>query len=106
MSPEQIEGRDVDTRSDIFSLGTMLYEMATGENPHEAKSLALIMYNVVEVTPEPISALRPGLPKRFEELTLRCLDKKPDGRYNDAEELLVDLNILNSSVSGESPEQL
>jgi serine/threonine protein kinase len=97
MSPEQIEGKAVDTRSDVFSFGTMLYEMATGENPHLANSHALTMYNVVEATPEPISTLRPGLPKRLEELTTRCLGKNPDHRYSDAQELLGDLKSVEVS---------
>jgi serine/threonine protein kinase len=101
MSPEQVEGRDVDTRSDIFSLGTMLYEMATGKNPHQADSVATTMYNVVEVEPEPISVLRSELPEQFMEITLRCLAKKPDSRYNDASDLLTDLKSLKKSVIGE-----
>ncbi len=94
MSPEQVEGRDVDTRSDIFSLGTMLYEMATGKNPHRADSTATTMYNVVEVTPEPISVLRSELPEQFVEITLRCLAKKPAHRYKDASDLLTNLKSL------------
>jgi hypothetical protein len=99
MSPEQVEGRDVDMRSDIFSLGTMLYEMATGKNPYQAESAASTMYNVVEVTPAPISVLRSELPEKFVEITLRCLAKKPAHRYNDASDLLTDLKSLKKSVS-------
>ncbi len=99
MSPEQIEGRAVDTRSDVFSFGTMLYEMATGENPHLAKSHALTMYNVVEAAPEPVSTLRPGLPKLFEEITMRCLGKDPAHRYSDAQDLLGDLKSLQVSAT-------
>ena len=94
MSPEQVEGRNVDIRSDIFSLGTILYEMATGKNPHKADSAATTMYNVVEVTPEPISVFRSELPEQFMEITLRCLAKKPDSRYSDAADLLTDLKKL------------
>ncbi len=94
MSPEQIEGREVDTRSDIFSLGSMLYEMATGKNPHQADSAATTMYNVVQVTPEPISVLRSELPEQFEEITLRCLAKNPAQRYKNARDLLTDLKGL------------
>jgi hypothetical protein len=99
MSPEQIEGRDVDTRSDIFSLGTMLYEMASGKNPYKGKSSTTTMYNVVEVTPEPLSHLRSELPEQFVEITLRCLGKKPSERYNDASDLLADLRNLKKSAS-------
>jgi serine/threonine protein kinase len=106
MSPEQIEGQAVDTRSDVFSFGTVLYEMATGKNPHQAKSAALTMYNVVEGTPEPISVLRPELPERLVEITLRCLGKKPADRYKNAGELLTELKSIKKSVLRESPEQL
>jgi len=99
MSPEQVEGRDVDTRSDIFSLGTMLYEMATGKNPHKADSAASTMYNVVEVTPAPISVLRSELPEQFVEIILRSLAKKPASRYKDASDLLTDLKNLKKSTS-------
>jgi len=99
MSPEQVEGQDVDTRSDIFSLGTMLYEMATGKNPHQAGSAASTMYNVAKVTPAPMSALRSELPEQFVKITLRCLAKNPAHRYNDASDLLADLKSLKKSAS-------
>ncbi len=98
MSPEQVEGRDVDTRSDIFSLGTMLYEMATGKNPHQAESAVTTMYNVVEAVPAPISVLRSELPEQLVNITLRCLAKKPSYRYHDAGELLTDLKNLKKSA--------
>jgi hypothetical protein len=98
MSPEQVEGQEVDTRSDIFSLGTMLYEMATGKNPYQADSAATTMYNVVEVTPEPVSVLRSEVPEQFVEITLRCLAKNPDLRYRDAGDVLADLKSLKKSA--------
>ncbi len=99
MSPEQIEGQDVDTRSDIFSFGTMLYEMASGKNPYQGKSTTKTMYNVLEVKPEPISQLRSELPEQFVKITLRCLGKDPTERYNDASELLADLRDFKKSIS-------
>jgi serine/threonine protein kinase len=98
MSPEQIEGQDVDTRSDIFSFGTMLYEMASGKNPHQGKSTTKTMYNILEVKPEPISQLRAELPEPFEEITLRCLSKRPEDRYNKVHDLLADLTELKKSL--------
>jgi serine/threonine-protein kinase len=76
----------------------MFYEMATGKNPHQSESAATTMYNVVEVTPEPISVLRSELPEQFVEITLRCLAKKPAHRYNDASDLLTDLKSLKKSA--------
>lgn len=99
MSPEQIEARNVDTRSDIFSFGTMLYEMASGKNPHLADTAASTMYNVVESTPKPISLVRSELPEQFIEITLRCLNKKPADRYNDVRDLLADLKDVKRSIS-------
>jgi tRNA A-37 threonylcarbamoyl transferase component Bud32 len=97
MSPEQVEGSKVDTRSDIFSVGTILYEMATGKNPHKADTAVTTMHNVIQVTPEPISVLRSELPEELEEITLRCLAKKPTSRYKDASDLLTDLKSLKKS---------
>ena len=99
MSPEQVEGQDVDTRSDIFSLGTMLYEMATGKNPHQADSATSTMFNVAKVTPEPISELRSELPNQFVEITFRCLAKEPASRYADATDLLTDLKSIKKAAS-------
>ena len=99
MSPEQIEGQDVDTRSDIFSFGTMLYEMASGKNPYQGKSATTTMYNVLEVKPEPISQLRSELPEQFVEIILQCLGKDPADRYRDVRDLLADLASLQKSLT-------
>ena len=99
MSPEQIEGRDVDPRSDIFAFGTILYEMATGKNPYKGDSAVATMNNVLEVTPEAPSQLRSELPEQLAEITLRCLSKEPTDRYDDAGDLLADLKSLKKSIS-------
>ena len=94
MSPEQIEGKDVDPRSDIFAFGTILYEMATGKNPYKGDSAVVTIHNVLEVTPEPLSQLRSELPEQLVKITLRCLSKEPTDRYDDATDLLADLRSL------------
>ena len=76
------------------STGPAWLSMATGKNPHRADSAASTMYNVVEVTPEPISVMRSELPEQFGDITLRCLAKNPAQRYNDAKDLLADLKSL------------
>jgi hypothetical protein len=98
MSPEQIEGHDVHIPSDIFSFGTMLYEMASGQNPYQGKSITKTMYNILEVKPEPISQLRPELPEPIEHIAFRCLEKKPADRYDNVHSLLEDLKNLKKYI--------
>jgi tetratricopeptide (TPR) repeat protein len=94
MSPEQAQGMEVDHRSDIFSVGTMLYEMLTGELPFKGEHEAALLYGVVHETPEPVSAVMPGLPQELDLLIHRCLAKDRSERYQTAEELLADLGKL------------
>lgn len=102
MSPEQVEGQEVDSRSDIFSFGTIIYEMATGKNPFQGESTASTMSNVLEMTPKPLSQIRSELPEHLVEITLRCLAKKPEDRYKDTRDLLADLKRLQKSISSEA----
>lgn len=94
MSPEQIQGDPVDQRSDLFSLGVLLYEMATGQRPFQGKSRLSTMAAVLHDTPPPPSALVDGLPERFDWILNRCLAKESVQRYQDAPELRRDLRDL------------
>lgn len=69
MSPEQLEGREADSRSDIFSLGAILYEMVTGKRAFDGKTTASTIAAVLAAEPKPISAIRPTLPSALEHLT-------------------------------------
>lgn len=80
MAPEQADGREVDARADLFSLGVVLYQTATGVNPFAADALLATMSNLANVTPAAPSSLRPELPPAFDELVLGLLQKKPDDR--------------------------
>lgn len=80
MSPEQAMGRDVTGRSDIFSLGALLYEMLTGRYAFDGDSLPTIVYRVVNETPQPVSSLRPGLPEALTTLLTGMLHKQPEAR--------------------------
>jgi serine/threonine protein kinase len=80
MAPEQADGREVDTRADLFSLGVVLYQTATGVNPFAADALLATMSNLANVTPPPPSSHRPELPPAFDELVLGLLQKRPDER--------------------------
>lgn len=96
MSPEQLQGRPADQRSDLFSLGILLYEMATGQRPFRGKGQLSIAASILYDTPPPPSTLRPGLPSRFDEIVSLCLAKEPLLRHKSATELRRDLmNLAN-----------
>jgi len=94
MSPEQANGRAVDGRSDIFSLGVMLYEMATGLPPFAGASPTETLAAILMNDPPPLSRYSPGLPAEFERIVRHCLAKDPAGRYATAQELKDDLTRL------------
>jgi serine/threonine-protein kinase len=85
--PEQIIGKPQDERSDLFSLGVVLYEMVTGRRPFEAATLPAICERVLSTTPLPPSQANPSLPASFDELMARCLAKDPGHRIASADEL-------------------
>lgn len=87
MSPEQCQGVELDGRSDLYSLGVVLYEVATGYVPFQAKTLSAAVYHHVQVAPPPPRTVRPDLPLELEQIILRCLAKRPQERYRTAKEL-------------------
>ena len=94
MSPEQAEGRPVDHRSDIFSLGIVLYEMATGTRPFKGESAMSILSAVIKDAPVPAADLNPGVPPELDRAIRRCLAKDPARRYQSAADLRNDLEDL------------
>ena len=90
-SPEQAQGYGVDPRSDVYSLGVVLYEMVAGRAPFAGDSPVSIAYKHVKEQPPAPRSLNPAIPAAFEAIVLKCLEKQPGGRYQTAEELRGDL---------------
>ncbi|NIS15619.1 MAG: protein kinase [candidate division Zixibacteria bacterium] len=99
MAPEQLEGQEADNRSDIFSFGAMLYEMATGQKPFEGKSQATMIAAIMERDPRPISEIKPMLPPAINRLVKKCLAKDPDDRWQSAKDLCDELKWIQQSGS-------
>ena len=97
MSPEQARARRVDARTDLWSLGVVLYEMTTGERPFRGDHQASILYSILHDEPEAPKASRADLPDAQEGVVLKLLRKDPDARYPDAEALLVDLRAIRNA---------
>src|SRR5262245_16045812 len=91
MSPEQIRGRSIDARSDIFSTGILFYEMTTGIHPFGGKNLNEVITNILNGTVKAFDTLRTPIPPKFERIITRCLEKDPEDRYPTAAEMLNDL---------------
>ncbi len=103
-SPEQVQGRTVDTRSDVFSMGALLHEMLTGERPFQGETSADLISSILRDVPQPPSRLRPRVTRGLDAVVQRCLEKDPDRRYRSARELRRGLEIASQQqmpVEGE-----
>jgi serine/threonine protein kinase len=98
MSPEQVRGAPLDGRADIFSLGVLLYEMATGSSPFQRESFVDSLHAVAFDEPPPLASLRGHLPDELQRIVSRCLKKRPEDRYPDARLLARDLRQLRRST--------
>ena len=103
MSPEQISGQEADARSDIFSLGAVLYEMATGKRAFEGKSQLSVASAILEKDPEPISIVQPATPAVLDHVVRTCLEKSPDDRFQTAHDVKLQLKWVTDASTSAMP---
>jgi serine/threonine protein kinase len=95
MSPEQVQGKSVDLRSDIFSFGCVLYEVTTGRKPFEGETIVDSLYKVAHAQTQPISDFNPNAPIELQRIIRKCLAKDPEERYQSIKDVAIDLRELN-----------
>jgi len=100
MAPEQLEGKDIDARADIFALGAVLYEMATGRRAFEGQTRASLTAAIMEREPVPPSSLQPALPHAFDSVVRRCLAKDPEERWQSARDVQFQLRWIAEQGAG------
>src|ERR1700758_3899827 len=94
MAPEQLEGKDVDARTDIFAFGAVVYEMATGQKAFEGKSQASLIAKILEREPPPMSTLQPMTPQQLDRVVRKCLAKQPEKRWQTASDMCDQLKWI------------
>ncbi len=103
MSPEQLEGKDADGRTDIFAFGAVLYEMVTGRKAFEGRSQASLIAAILDSDPPPVSQLQPVSPPPLDRVVKRCLAKDPDRRWQTAQDLEIELQWVAEAPATPAP---
>jgi serine/threonine protein kinase/Tol biopolymer transport system component len=101
MSPEQLQGAEADTRSDIFAFGAVLYEMLTGRKAFAGRSQVSVMAAILDQDPPPITMLQPATPAALDRIVRKCLEKDPEARWQNARDLQSELQWIAETVSAE-----
>jgi len=99
MSPEQVQGQDADHRSDIFSLGVLLYELFIGQLPFKGVHETALAYEIVNVDPAPLSSIKPEIDPELNRIVLECLEKDPNERTQSVKQISIDLKRFNRESS-------
>jgi serine/threonine protein kinase len=99
MAPEQLQGGEIDARSDIFSMGVVLYELLTGNLPFEAMHEAAMMYAILNEAPQPVQKYLPGVSSELIHILNRALEKDPEDRYQTVHDMLIDLRRVKKETS-------
>jgi len=100
MSPEQMAGRLADGRSDLYSLGVMLYQLLTGELPHQGDSMARLMQQIANEPAPDVRALRPDVPEALADIVALALEKRAEVRYADGRQMAADLRAVHEALAG------
>lgn len=99
MAPEQVLGKHVDFRTDLFALGVLVYELASGMNPFAAKTVSGTLARIVEDEPSVLSTVRPEIPPELDRIVAKCLRKDPADRYESTQDLVADFEQLESELA-------
>ncbi|HYQ85599.1 MAG TPA: serine/threonine-protein kinase, partial [Bacteroidota bacterium] len=105
MSPEQVQGIETDSRTDIFSLGVVLYELLTRQLPFKGGHEAAVMYEIVNVEPPPVSSIRQDVEPELERIVMKCLEKDREERYHSVKDVSVDLKHFKRDSEGKRIER-
>ena len=100
MAPEQLQGKPVDGRADLYALGVIVYEMLTGRRAFDADNPAAVVAAVLDRDPEPVSGIRPDVPRALERAVSRCLERSAEQRWQNAADLAVHLQSIDQAGSG------